>query len=335
MDKKDEEILEIIQRGIPLVREPREKIGEMTGTVASEVERRVCALRENGCIRDISGIFDCISLGYSQSLVAFKIPADKLDAAGAEIVRHPGIGHCYGRDATYNLWFTLATSPFSTIGLEGTVEKLADSVSALGALILPTLKRYKLSTIFGKTGEVANGVSSSKQGGSPVIPNQEDQQVIRALQVDLPHSSSPFQTVAAKENVPVELLLEKALQFQNTGKLRRYAAVVYHRAMGARSNAMVVWNIDPSRMDAAGVAAAGDSSVSHCYSRPVFKDWPYGLYTMIHGQSDEDVNRSVERIAASADIAEVDRKILWTTKEYVKRRVHLFVEAELAWEKGV
>ncbi len=339
MDEKDAEILDLIQRGVPLVRDPWSAIGSRVSLPPPAVAERITAIRSGGRIREISGIFDCVSLGYSQALVALRIPRERRDAAGETVAVHPGVGHCYARDGEYNLWFTLAVSPESGFGLAGTARRLSELVSASGSMLLPTLQRFKLSTIFMPSGEVADPADAPGRGAPPVpaVPGAEDRRAVRALQTDLPAVPDPFARVAAGEGIAsADVLLETAAAFTGTGRMRRYAAVVYHRAMGAVANAMVVWRVDSSRLAAAGAAAAGDPAVSHCYARPAYPDWPFSLYTMVHGSSAAEVGRAVARIARSAALDHDDgRRVLWTSGEYAKRRVKLFTPAEAAWEKSI
>ena len=51
-------------------------------------------------------------------------------------------------------------------------------------------------------------------------------------------------------------------------------------------NSFVFTLRDPALADEARTKAAGHPRISHCYYRPVTApDWPYTLYTMIHGKS--------------------------------------------------
>lgn len=127
-------------------------------------------------------------------------------------------------------------------------------------------------------------------------------------------------------------LLDHAADFLDAGLLRRYSAVLYHRKAGALANVMVVWRVPEDQADAAGAACAAEQAVSHCYLRPTFPDWPWGLYTMVHGTSRDDCLAAVDRLAAATGLAE--HRTLWTTKEYKKRRVKLFDPAEAEWEDG-
>ena len=153
---------------------------------------------------------------------------------------------------------------------------------------------------------------------------------IRALQIDLPIRSDPFAPLAQRAEMSADELLVEAADFLAAGWMRRYAAVLHHRAAGAMANVMVVWKVEPARADVAGAACAQVQAVSHCYIRPTFDDWPYALYTMIHGRSPQDCRITIQEIAATASLRE--HLELWTEKEYKKQRVRLFGEAEQAWE---
>ena len=76
---------------------------------------------------------------YKSSLIAMSFDEDKVDDAASIINSHPGITHNYKRNHYYNLWFTLAVPPNSILGLEKTVEILADKTTK-STRILPTLK---------------------------------------------------------------------------------------------------------------------------------------------------------------------------------------------------
>ena len=336
MDPLDSALLSLIQSGVPLVREPLAAIAGELACGERTVLERLRALRSpRGIIRQIAGIFDAPRLGYAQALVAFRLAPAGLDAAGAIVAEHPGVSHCYGREGPYNLWFTLAVSPASALGLEKTVGVLARRSGALGQMVLPTLRRYKLDVQLGG-GEEARPASPRQQvlAGSyqtPAgAPTEEQVRAIRALQIDLPLQPDPFGRIAQQAGLDADALLAHATDFLARGWMRRYAAVLHHRAAGAKANVMVVWRVDEADADAAGEQCAQFGAVSHCYLRPACADWPYSLYTMIHGPTREDCQATIGRIAAA--IGRRDRLALWTAREYKKRRVRLFTDAERQWE---
>ena len=63
MDTSDKEILNRIQREVPLEREPFAAIGRDLGLPGDEVIRRIEALKRGRVIRQISAIFDTRVLG--------------------------------------------------------------------------------------------------------------------------------------------------------------------------------------------------------------------------------------------------------------------------------
>jgi len=146
IDEFDSRLLDRIQLGVPLVREPFAQLARELGCDEPRVMAHLSRLGgPEGIVREISGIFDAASLGYRLSLVAFELANERLDTAGEIVAAHPGVSHCYARSGRYNLWFTLAVSPVSKLGLEGTVGILADRCRARRRLILPALRRYKLN----------------------------------------------------------------------------------------------------------------------------------------------------------------------------------------------
>ncbi|HYL79352.1 MAG TPA: hypothetical protein VEU07_00985, partial [Candidatus Acidoferrum sp.] len=70
--------------------------------------------------------------------------------------------------------------------------------------------------------------------------------------------------------------------------------------------------------------------VSHCYLRPTYPDWPYSIFTMVHGQKDEDCQELIGAISKAAGIQEY--ALLYSTKEYKKIRLKYFNPELDEWE---
>lgn len=329
-DDIDRRLLRIIQRRVPLVREPFDQIAAELGCKPGAVIDHIKALRApGGVIREISGIFDSAALGYDQALVALCVPGPNIDLAAQPAAAHPGVSHCYGRDHRWNLWFTLAVSPRSTLGLAATAQRLARLCGAGMHMLLPSLKRYKLEVRFGDDEDIPPPAFPGEARAG--APDEAQRRAIRTLQIDLPARGDPFSAIAAEAGVAPDDLLVRGADFLAAGWMRRYAAVLHHRAAGAKANVMVAWRVPPGRADAAGTACARVRQVSHCYLRPTTEQWEYGLYTMIHGASAAECERTVESIRVLANLDECE--MLWTRSEYRKQRVRLFTDAEEEWEK--
>ena len=69
--------------------------------------------------------------------------------------------------------------------------------------------------------------------------------------------------------------------------------------------------------------------VSHCYHRPAYPEWPYALYTMVHGMKEEDCEKIIQGISEATGIKEY--KILYSTVEYKKDRIDYFSDSFDGW----
>ncbi len=337
----DTRLLNQIQQAVPLVRAPFRELADSLGCDEQAVLERLRDLRgRDGIIREISGIFDAAALGYRQALVAMAAPPGHQDAAGSKVAEHPGVSHCYlrqlrGRPDTppYNLWLTLAVSPESSLGLEETAGRLARLAGATSHAVLPALRRYKLSVRFdaGSSGLLATTEPAGHTATATELTDRH-KRAVRALQQDLPLEGEPFDALAAAEGLGTGELLQIARELLESGGMRRYAAVLRHRAAGAKANVMVAWRVAESAADTAGGRAAASDRVSHCLLRKTADDWPYNLYTMIHGRDEQDCRMTIDELAAITELS--DRVELWTVAEYAKRRVRLFTDDEQNWERG-
>jgi len=325
-----------MQREFPLEREPFAALGRPLGLAGDEVIRRIESLKRGRVIRQISAIFDTRVLGYQSSLVAASIPANKLNSAAKAINSHPGVSHNYERNNELNLWYTVAVPPDSRLGLEGTVDVLHKISGAEKTRILPTLKLFKI----GVTLDLNQGATAKKEApqygeadraSADRNVSEDDKAAIRALQEDVPLTPRPFDLWGRQVGLSCEELLERAYDLQRRKIMRRFSAVLYHRKAGFRANAMGVWKTPPDRVEEVGQIFAQYQAVSHCYQRPVYEDWPYALFSMVHGRSEEECEAVLDAMAAETGLTE--RASLYSTREYKKTRVRYFTPEMEAWEK--
>src|SRR3990172_2534462 len=150
MDPIDRQLLNEMQDGFPLVREPFAELAARIGTDEADVIARLSALRASGVLRQVSAIFDTKALGYQSSLVAMRIPEERFAAAAAAVNAHPGVSHNYRRTHAFNMWFTIAVPPGS--GLQAHIEALHRLARADSTRILPTLHLFKIGVTLDMTG---------------------------------------------------------------------------------------------------------------------------------------------------------------------------------------
>jgi DNA-binding Lrp family transcriptional regulator len=62
--------------------------------------------------------------------------------------------------------------------------------------------------------------------------------------------------------------------------------------------------------------------VSHCYRRNPTPQWPYNLYTMIHGQNEEACVKTARRMAKKAHVSTYT--LLFSQRELKKTSMQYF-----------
>ena len=336
-DDADRSLLNALQAGLPLVRHPFREIGAAIGMPEDEVLSRIDVLRQAGIVRQLSAIFDTRALGYESSLVAAKYPDDRLFEAAAIVGGHPGVSHNYRRSHAFNLWFTLAVEPGARLGLQETIDILADATQAESMRPLPTLKLFKINVQLDMTG-TQDVAAKSAPAPPPVrgdgqLPSDEDKRFICILQRDLPAVTAPFDLWAAEAGLDPDELLAAAQTFVDRSYMRRFAAVLNHRRAGFGANGMAVWRVPEADLERVGPQMAAFRSVSHCYRRPTYPDWPYSIFTMVHSRSKELCEETIEAIAEETGFTDPsDRAVLYSTYEFKKIRLVYYTSEYRKWE---
>jgi DNA-binding Lrp family transcriptional regulator len=116
--------------------------------------------------------------------------------------------------------------------------------------------------------------------------------------------------------VSTEELLRVLTRWRKQGKLRRIGAVVNHLRVGLGAGALVLWPVPPRRIRQVGRTLAAFEQVSHAYQRKTADDWPYSVYTMVHGASFEQLQQTIEQMSRACGIAQY--RVLITLKEFKK-----------------
>lgn len=321
-DQRDRELLTALQAEIPLVSTPYAFLGQSLDMSEKEVIKRTERLRREGVIRHLGVQFDPRGLGYRSSLVAARVAPDRVDEAAAAINAHPGVTQNYQRNNDLNLWFTLFVSPLSAIGLDATIDILARVAECDDVRPLPTLRLYKSSA-----GDV--DPDATQKDLAPLTPLEIE--CVRLLQGELPLQPRPFDSLVRGAAVSGEELLAAARSMKAQGRIRRVTATVPPRK-GFTATAMGLWAVPADQVDRYAAQIAANRAISHCYLRPVFDDWPYNLYTTVHGRSVDECESIINDIAIDTGLTE--KRALYPTRELKKARVTFFASDEAEWESG-
>ena len=335
IDNLDKEILNEIQWTFPLVSQPYHEIAKKFDVSVEDIKKRLTNLKKIGILRQLSAIFDTRRLGYKSSLIAMKIDPDKLDYVAQQINRHPGVSHNYERNHEFNLWFTLAVPP--GLDLKTEVDKFSKLAGIQKIRLLPTIKLFKigvkLEMVDDKKHEVKPTEEKKKIQNVKFVPTEEDKKFIRELQKDLKIVDKPFLNATQKLGLTEEQVFEKLRYYENIGVMRRFAAILRHRDVGFVANGMIVWEVPDERITEVGEKLGAFPQVSHCYQRPVYKDWPYSVFSMIHCKSIDEAKNMAKEIQKEIQVD--DYKILFSAREFKKTRVEYFVEHVFKLEETI
>jgi len=327
----ENEVLYKIQTDFPLVKEPFKKLAKDLNTDENNIIDIIKKNKENKIIRQTSAIFDTKRLGYKSSLVAFKVDENNIDKAVEVINAHPGVSHNYLRDNEFNIWFTLAVAPDSKIDLEQTVEILKNNAQAKEALILPTLKMFKISVKMDTTGKASKKEKIKKRVFKELELTPKHIAVIKELQKDIDIVNEPFKKAIEYLNISYDEFFKVANELKDTGVMRRFASILNHRKAGFGANAMSVWEIPQEKAEEIGKELASFSAVSHCYLRPSFPNWKYNVFAMVHAKTQDECNALIEEMAKDIGISNYSK--LYSTKEFKKQRIVYFSDEFKKWEE--
>ena len=327
-----DELLYRMQHSFPVTDKPFHVLADELNTTPQKVMETVRRLKEEKIIRQTSAIFDTKRLGYRSSLVAFKVDEGKIDEAAQIINAHPGVSHNYLRNHDYNIWFTMAVAPDSTLGLERTIEILKERSGAREAITLPTLKMFKISVKMDTTGKKAKKEKLKRVAHKEIELTPLHIDMIKVLQRDIEIVEEPFKEAAESLDLPYEAFFALADELRESGVMRRYATILNHRKAGFGANAMSVWSVPEERGEEIGKQLAEFSAVSHCYLRPRYPNWPYNLFAMVHAKTQDECDALIEEMAQETGLEEYGK--LYSTVEFKKQRLVYFDDAFHAWEES-
>ena len=335
MDNLDKEILNEIQWSFPLVTRPFDAIAKKFNSTPEIIKERLNNLKEIGVLRQLSAIFDTRKLGYTSSLVAMEIEADKLEYVASQINRHPGVTHNYERDHQFNLWFTLAVPP--GIDLNAELDKFNVLKGIIKVRMLPTLQLFKIGVKLDLVDEKKHDIAPTEEKKEikniKFEPTEQDKDFIRELQKNMEIIDEPFVNAANNLGLTENEVFEKMKHYEDIGVMRRFAAILRHRQIGFTANGMIVWKVPEDKISEVGEKLGSFPQVSHCYERPTYPDWPYNVFSMIHCKTQDEAHDVAKTIQDQIHVDDYD--ILFSTREFKKTRVEYFVEKSFTLEETI
>lgn len=314
-----------VQEAVPLCARPFDELAERLELRSSDVLGQLCTWNSESKLREISAVLEGSLLGYESALYAASVPEQELPRVTEVVNAHPTVTHNYLREHAYNLWFTIAVP--QTMGLQETLARLERRAGARFFSARRT-RTYKVGVNFDLLSCQSWTTAQELPARAPFDPSAREERFFRALQTPLPLVERPFAVLADLAQCGEEELLEFARRHLG-GTIRRYVATFRQRNLGVRGNAMVVWNVSDEELDETGRRLARAPEVSHCYARERLLNFPYALYSVVHGPNDTSCRELVSRLATV--VGTNDYEMLVTKRELKKCRLRYFLPDLERW----
>ena len=305
IDDVDARLLDGFQSGFPIQERPFRAVAETIETDEADAVARVEDLLDRGLLRRFGPVLNPPVIGAS-TLAALSVPEDRFDEVAAVVNGHEQVNHNYRRDHAWNMWFVVTASSVARR------DAILDDVAAdagLEPLVLPMQTDYYIDLEFpvvngdrfARESAAAEGVEATHVDAaarSDFTPFEAA--LLLRIQDGFPRTATPYRDLATQLDAPVADVLACLQRLVEESCIKRIGCVVDHVATGFDSNCMVVWDVPDDELDDRGSAVGGLPYVTLCYQRPrrPQRDWPYNLFTMIHGREAAAVDAKIDELAA-------------------------------------
>jgi DNA-binding Lrp family transcriptional regulator len=314
----DAALIDGFQSDFPVCERPFDAVGEELGISAAEALERVDRLGEEGIVRRFGAVLNPPVIG-SSTLAAVSAPEDRFDEVAAVINDYRQVNHNYARDHEWNMWFVV------TAGSRETRDEILAEIeerTGCSVLVLPMLTDYYIDLEFPVVnsdrfaresieGTDASATRISEDAAADL--SALDRRLLLEIQTGFPLSATPYQDIAAAVDADVGEVLSAIERLREAGCIKRIGCVVNHITTGFDNNCMVVWDVPDEDLDELGQRVGELPYVTLCYHRPrqPDQDWPYNLFTMIHGRDADAVDEKIDELSTA--YLPVDHDRLYST----------------------
>lgn len=309
-DPTDRALLNDWQRDFPVSTRPFLTVAETLGTSEAEVIRRLQAKINHGQITRVGATVTPNTISAS-TLAAISAPHSRIEEVAEVIGAQPGVNHSYLRDHDWNLWFVVTGPDRAHVD---TVMSRISHKTGLRVLDLKLVRPFKLDLGFSLRREGQHQHRASRAPDISVLQNG-DRNIVAELTRGLPVTMAPYQDIANRLGRTEAEVMSRIKTLADAGIISRLGVIVRHRALGWRSNAMVVWDLPHDAITTAGPVLAAQPGVTLCYERaPVPGVWPYRLYSMIHARTRAEALDRLSAAAALPKFRDVPHRALFSSR---------------------
>lgn len=316
------ELTSILQRGLAIESRPFAPVAEKMGTTEDNILAQTKELFESGKARRFGAVFNSEALGYQGTLCSVSVPPAELERCATIVSEHTGVTHCYEREHSLNLWFTLTAQKDD---FERELAEMFGKIAPYKAHNLPAIKRFKIQVTFNTASSETDNTRSAPTGEADLCALKEgDKDIIRLMQGSIPVCAEPFAWAAAQLGISEEYLLKSLKRLEAGKALKRICIIFRHREIGFTANGMCTWSVDPEKAAKAGALLAECPEVTHCYERVACPTFPFNLFAMVHANSRKAAMEIFEKISKHAGLS--GGQVLFSTREFKKASMVYFSE---------
>lgn len=146
LDDTNIKLLNLLQKGLPLERNPYGALASQLEIDRSEVLARIKDLFQKGYIRRLGGTFNNAAMGYTSILFGISVPGRIFEPVAEYVNSFKGVTHNYQRNASLNMWFTFSFSQPAEKDL--LIQGLRERFEISEIFEFPNLRNYKLNVYF-------------------------------------------------------------------------------------------------------------------------------------------------------------------------------------------
>lgn len=326
-DPIDRQLLDNWQRGFPIVSRPFAQLAEALHIDENDVLERLTRMRKSGRITRVGAT--CAPNTVSAStLAAVAAPSERIDTVAEIIGSEPGVNHSYEREDHWNLWFVVTGPDRDYVNA---ALKRIEGRTGLQVMDLRLVRPFNIDLGFQMDGGKAPGLPPAVRRIDLGVLQDGDADILQVLTKGLPITSEPYAALASELGRDETDVRVRIVVLSDAGIISRLGVIVRHRALGWRSNAMVVWDIPSDQITKAGPALADQPGITLCYERaPVEGHWPYRLYSMIHARSRLEALKHLANAASLPELKGVPHKALFSTRCFKQTGAMIALKPEVA-----
>jgi DNA-binding Lrp family transcriptional regulator len=335
MDGKDRLLLTYLQNGLPLTPGPFAVWAAKLGTDNADLLVRIQRLKKEGTFGGIRPVLDFRFFHYQSSWVALRICSGGIESRTEVLWQHPGVIYGCEREHEFNVWFFIAVPADHDLELH--VRCLEKLLGAEEVLFLPVRKIFKGSDLLNSLGTETFPVMSERFEKRRTIraPDlaAEEIDMIRQLQEAFPLTDEPYQKIAADLGITEAQVLERMRSLVRKGCLRKIGSFLKPVTSVSEARTLVVWKIPEEKLERIGPEIAAFREVLYADRRPAYPEFPYSLYTMILGETPEELELIIRRMQDR--IGKWPHRVMMTTREFKKERMKYFPkELDVWWQQS-